>query len=185
MTRRISTLVFVCFLFFSGGSVFGQLQNPVPPVNIIIDSDMAISVDDVGDQAVLLSLVNRGEVNVLAEICSSANDFSAPAMHAIATYYGHPNIPIGAHMGTTPNLENSATSNYNQQLVSQFGIPGDTRANYPDAVAVYRQALAGAPDHSVYIVSAGYFEPLQGLLQSPADATSPLTGTQLVAQNVV
>jgi hypothetical protein len=172
-------------LFFFGGRVFGQLQSPVPPVNIIIDSDMAISVDDVGDHAVLWALQNRGEVNVLAEVCSSANDFSAPAMHAIATYYGHPNILIGAHQGSTPNLENSATSNYNQQLVNQFGTPGDTRANYPDAVAVYRQALAGAPDHSVYILSAGYFEPLQGLLQSPADATSPLTGTQLVAQKVV
>jgi hypothetical protein len=185
MNRRISTLALVCLLFLSVGRVFGQLQNPVPPVNIIIDSDMAISVDDVGDHAVLWALQNRGEINVLAEVCSSANDFSAPAMHAIATYYGHPNILIGAHQGTTPNLENSATSNYNQQLVNQFGTPGDTRANYPDAVAVYRQALAGAPDHSVYIVSTGYFEALQGLLQSPADATSPLTGTQLVAQKVV
>src|SRR5262252_2918041 len=119
MTRRISTLVFVCFLFFSGGSVFGQLQNPVPPVNIIIDSDMAISVDDVGDHAVLWALVNRGEVNVLAEVCSSANDFSAPAMHAIATYYGHPDVPIGALKGATPNLENSALSNYTQPVAAQ------------------------------------------------------------------
>jgi hypothetical protein len=174
-----------CLLFFFGSRVFGQLQNPVPPVNIIIDSDMAISVDDVGDHAVLWALANRGEVNVLAEICSSANDFSAPAMHAIAVYYGHPNVLIGANHGSTPNLENSATSNYNQQLVNQFGIPGDTRANYPDAVTVYRQALAGAPDHSVYIVSNGYWEPLQGLLQSQPDSISPLTGVQLVAQKVV
>ena len=185
MNRRILALALVCFLLFSGGHVFGQLQNPVPPVNIIIDSDMAISVDDVGDHAVLWALQNRGEINVLAEVCSSANAFSAPAMHAIAAYYGHPNILIGAHQGSTPNLESSASSNYNQQLVNQFGIPGDTRANYPDAVAVYRQALAGAADHSVYIVSTGYFNALQGLLQSPADAISSLTGTQLVAQKVV
>src|SRR5262252_3653707 len=120
MTRRISTLVFVCFLFFSGGSVFGQLQNPVPPVNIIIDSDMAISVDDVGDHAVLWALSSRGEVNVLAMICSSANDFSAPAMRAVANYYGHSNVPLGAHKGSTPNLENAASSNYAQQIVNQF-----------------------------------------------------------------
>lgn len=185
MNRRLSTVALACILFFSGSRVFGQLQNPVPPVNIIIDSDMAISVDDVGDHAVLWALQNRGEINVLAEICSSANDYSAPAMHAIATYYGHPNILIGAHQGSTPNLENSATSNYNQQIVNQFGTPGDTRANYPDAVTVYRQALANAPDHSVYIVANGYFEPLQGLLQSPADSISSLTGVQLVAQKVV
>jgi hypothetical protein len=185
MKRRLSIAALACLWFFCGSRVFGQLQNPVPPVNIIIDSDMAPSVDDVGDHAVMWALANRGEVNVLAEICSSANDYSAPLMHAIATYYGHPNVPIGAHQGTTPNLENSATSNYTQQIVSRFGIPGDTRANYPDPVMVYRQALASAPDHSVYIVANGYWQPLQGLLQSPADSISPLTGVQLVAQKVV
>lgn len=185
MKRRLSIAALTCLLVFSGSRVFGQLQNPVPPVNIIIDSDMAPSVDDVGDHAMMWALVNRGEVNVLAEVCSSANDFSAPLMHAIATYYGHPNVLIGAHQGSTPTLENSATSNYTQQIVSRFGIPGDTRANYPDAVTVYRQALANAPDHSVYIVANGYFQPLQGLLQSQPDSISPLTGLQLVAQKVV
>ena len=162
-----------------------QLQQPVPPVNLIIDSDMSNSVDDVGDHAVLWALVNKGEINVLAEICSSANDFSAPLMRAIAIYYGHPNVPIGAHKGATPNLENSATSNYAQPMAAQFGIPNDTRANYPDAVTVYRQALAGAPDHSVTIVANGFWQPLQALLQSPPDSISPLTGVQLVAQRVV
>jgi hypothetical protein len=175
----------VCFFLLSVSPLLAQLKDPVPPVNIIIDSDMAISVDDVGDHAVMWALANRGEINVLAEVCSSANDFSAPLMHAIATYYGHANVLIGAHQGTTPNLENSATSNYNQQIVSRFGIPGDTRANYPDAVRVYRQALANAPDHSVYIVANGYFEALQGLLQSQADTISSLNGVQLVAQKVV
>src|SRR5215831_9089579 len=130
MNRRVSTLAaLVCLLFFSGSRVLGQLQNPTPPVNIILDSDMSNSVDDVGDHAVLWALANRGEVNVLAEICSSANDFSAPLMRAIATYYGHPNVPIGAHKGATPNLENSAVSNFTQQMAAQFGIPNDTRAN--------------------------------------------------------
>jgi hypothetical protein len=185
MNRRLSIAALGCLLLLWSSRIFAQLQNPVPPVNIIIDSDMAPSVDDVGDHAVMWALANRGEVNVLAEVCSSANDFSAPLMHAIATYYGHPNVLIGAHQGSTPNLENSATSNYTQQIVARFGIAGDTRANYPDAVTVYRQALAGAPDHSVYIVANGYWQPLQGLLQSPADSISPMTGVQLVAQKVV
>jgi purine nucleosidase len=184
MKRLLSISVFVCFLLFSAIAVFAQLQAPVAPVNLIIDSDMAISVDDVGDHAVLWALVNRGEVKVLAEVCSSANDFSAPTMRALANYYGHPEVLIGAHQGSTPNLESAATSKYAQQITNQFGTPGDTRANYPDAVTVYRQALAGAPDHSVYIVADGYYEPLQGLLQSPADSISPLTGMQLVAQKV-
>src|SRR5215471_4222153 len=154
MDRLMKTLLkcaaLILLLLLLGRPVLPQLQQPVAPINLIIDSDMAISVDDVGDHAVMWALANRGEINVLAEVCSSANDFSAPLMHAIATYYGHPNVLIGAHKGSTPTLENSATSNYTQQMVGRFGIPGDTRANYPDAVTVYRQALAGAPDHSVY-----------------------------------
>src|SRR5260370_18775600 len=185
MNRRLSIVVFACLMLFSEIHVFGQLQTPTQPVNIIIDSDMAISADDVGDHAMMWGLVNKGEVKVLAEICSSANDFRAPTMGAIANYYGHTDVLIGAHKGATPILENSATSMYTQQMVAQFGKPGDTRANYPDPVPVYRQAMAGAPDDTVIIVANGYYQPLQALLQSPADSISPLTGVQLVAQKVM
>ncbi len=184
MKRLLSIAALACFLPFSAIPLLSQLQDPVAPVNIIFDDDMSMSVDDVGNHAVLWGLSNRGEVNVLALVCSSANDYSAPAMHAIASYYGHPNVLIGAHKGLTPILENSANSSYAQQITNQFGTPGDTRANYPDAVTVYRQALANAPDHSVYIVASGYYQPLQALLQSQPDSLSSLTGMQLVTQKV-
>ena len=184
MKRPLSTAALACFLLFFAISLFAQLQEPVQPVNLIIDSDMASDVDDVGDHAVMWALSSRGEVNVLALISSSANDYTAPCMRAIANYYGHPNVPVGAHKGLTPVVENSNMSVYTQQITNQFGIPGDTRANYPDAVTVYRQALANAPDHSVYIVAEGFYQPLQALLQSQPDSISPLNGVQLVAQKV-
>src|SRR5262245_56151376 len=99
MKKLLSHVVLACFLLASATALFGQLQDPVEPVNIILDDDMSMSVDDVGNHAVLWALANRGEVNVLALICSSANDYSAPTMHAIANYYGHPNVLIGAHKG--------------------------------------------------------------------------------------
>jgi hypothetical protein len=133
---------------------------------------------------VLWALANRGEVNVLALIACSANDYSAPAMHAIATYYGHSGVPVGAYKGTIPNINGSSTSPYAQQIANQFGKPGETRFNYPDAVTVYRQALASAADNSVYIVANGYYQPLQALLQSQPDSISPLTGVRLIAQKV-
>jgi len=88
MKEKLRLTALACFCVFSGGRALSQLPPPVPPVNIIIDSDMSVSVDDVGDHAVMWGLVNRGEIRVLAEICSSADDFSAPAMWAIANYYG-------------------------------------------------------------------------------------------------
>src|SRR5437899_10620399 len=114
MKRALLIGTLAACLLFSACPLFSQLQAPVAPVNIILDADTAISVDDVGDQAALWALANRGEVKVLALVCSSANDFSAPAMRTIANYYGHPEVPIGAHQGSTPNLESSATSQYAQ-----------------------------------------------------------------------
>src|SRR2546427_1546448 len=183
MIRR-SQFMLACLGLFFALPLFAQLQEPSPPVNLIIDSDMAVDADDVGDHAVMWALANRGEVKVLALICSSANDYSAPTMRAIANYYGHSDVPVGAHKGSTPNVNYSSTSQYTQQITNQFGTPGDTRFNYPDAVTVYRQALANAPDNSVYIVASGYYQPLQALLQSQPDSLSPLTGMQLVTQKV-
>jgi hypothetical protein len=172
----------------SGGSSTAQatvtVTNP-GAVNIILDSDIASDCDDVGDHALLWALVKEGEANVLALVTSSVNDYSAPTVRALADYYGHPNVLIGAYQGNTPNNYSASNSAYTQEVASLFDpVPNDTRANYPDAVTVYRQALAGAPNGSVYIVAGGYYEPLSGLLQSPADAISPLTGVQLVAQKV-
>ena len=184
MKHPLSSFVLACLFSFFAIPAIAQLQEPTQPVNIIIDSDMSSDVDDVGDHAVLWGLVNRGEANVLAIIASSANDNSAPAMRAIANYYGHPDVPIGAHKGATPTNENSAWSPYTLGVTNRFGTSGDTRFNYPDAVTVYRQALANAPDHSVYIVACGFYQPLQALLQSQPDTISPFAGTQLVSQKV-
>ncbi|MBZ5629397.1 MAG: tandem-95 repeat protein [Acidobacteriia bacterium] len=160
------------------------LQEPVQPVNIIVDSDLASDADDVGGQALLWALANRGETRVLALITSSVNDYSAPTAWAIANYFGQPSVPIGAYHGNIPGDYGGVFSYFTQQIATNFGKPGDTRANYPDAVTVYRQALAGAADGSVYIVAGGYYQPLKALLQSGPDAISPLTGVQLVSQKV-
>ena len=159
-----------------------SLQEPVQPVNIILDDDMSHNADDTGDHAMLWAMAARGEANVLALIISSTNDYSAPVAHAIATYYGHATVPIGANKENLPSDYAAYFSYYTQQVAAHFGNPADTRFNYPDAVTVYRQALAGAADHSVYIVSGGYYRPLMELLQSGADSISPLTGVQLVTQ---
>jgi hypothetical protein len=163
----------------------GPPLDPVQPVNVILDDDMSHNADDTGDHAMLWAMAARGEANVLAMIISSTNDYSAPVAHAIANYYGHPNVPIGANLESIPNDYAAYFSYYTQQVAARFGPPGDTRFNYPDALRVYRQTLANAPDHSVYIVSGGYYRPMLRLLQSGPDAISPLTGMQLVTQKVV
>ena len=110
MRRLLSTIVLTSCWLLAAIPLFAQLTEPVQPVNIIIDSDMSLDADDAGDHAMLWGLANRGEVKVLALIASSANDYSAPAMRAIANYYGHPEVPVGAHKGSTPTGEGAAFS---------------------------------------------------------------------------
>ena len=180
--RVHTTLIVILALVIHGAQA--QLAEPVRPVNIILDSDMVGDADDVGDHAVLWALADCGEANVLALITSSANDYSASTVHVLARYFGHPNVPIGAYQGDIPSDYSATTSGYTKQITEEFLSPRDTRAKYPDAVTVYRQALAGAPDNSVYIVAGGYYQPLRALLQSGPDRFSALDGTKLVAQKV-
>ena len=157
--------------------------DPVAPVPVILDTDLASDVDDVGDLTVLNSLANQGEAKILAIITDSANAYSAPAAKAFLTYFGKGTVPIGAYQGSIPSGA-GADSVYTQTINNEFGTPGDVRSNYPDATAVYRQTLAAAVDGSVVIVATGFFEPLSSLLQSSADSASTLTGSQLIAQKV-
>jgi hypothetical protein len=131
----------------------------------------------------LNSLANRGDANILAVITDSANAYSAPAAKAFLNYFGKGSTPIGAYQGSTPSGA-AAGSPYTQTITNNFGAPGDTRSNYPNATTTYRQVLAAAANDSVVIVDTGFFEPLEQLLQTPADGISSLTGAQLVAQKV-
>jgi protocatechuate 3,4-dioxygenase beta subunit len=153
-------------------------------VNIILDADINHNADDVGDAAMMWAMAAKGEFNVLAIIVSSTNDYSGACEQAVASYYGHPNVPIGANHSSIPGAYAGYFSYYTQQVAQNFGFPGKTRAYYPDALTVYRQALASAADHSVYIVATGYYHPLMHLLQSGPDSISPLTGMQLVTSKV-
>ena len=54
----------------------------------------------------------------------------------------------------------------------------------PDAVPVLRKTLAAAEDASVVMVQVGFSTNLARLLDSPADAVSPLNGRELAARKV-
>jgi inosine-uridine nucleoside N-ribohydrolase len=148
------------------------------PVRVILDTDFASDVDDVGALGVLHALADRGEVEILAVMVS--NGGTAPAHRAIDsvnTYYGRPDIPIGVVSGTAPTLP----SVYVNALASQF--PNDIQSPAA-AVDLYRQILAAQPNDAVTIVSVGYLTNLDALLSSPPDARSPLRGTELVRSKV-
>jgi uncharacterized Ntn-hydrolase superfamily protein/inosine-uridine nucleoside N-ribohydrolase len=155
-------------------------------VRLIFDTDMGNDIDDALALGVIHALETRGECQLLAVTLSKDNDFAAPFVSLVNTFYGRGQIPIGAvKNGKTPE-----DSKY-------IRIPAEARIesgalryphrlhrgkDAPEAVGLLRDVLAGQPDHSVVIAVVGFSTNLARLLDSPADARSPLAGRELAAR---
>jgi hypothetical protein len=150
---------------------------------IILDTDFGNDCDDTGALAILHQMAYAGEAEILAVMYPMTDEFGASAIDAVNTYYGRPNIPVGAYKG---NYEYKGKHNdyYNSLLTNSF--PNDLKSgkNAPDAVQLYRQVLASQPDNSVTIVVVGPQRLVADLLLSKPDSFSKLDGIALVKKKV-
>lgn len=151
-------------------------------VSIIIDTDMGPDYDDVGAFAVLHALADRGEAKILATISSNINPLVGPSIDVINTYFGRPDLPIGAPKSAGVDL--SAWQHWPDTLVATYAHDLKSTDSAPDAVEVYRKVLASQPDQSVTIVTVGFLTNLANLLASPPDEYSSLKGRELVEKKV-
>lgn len=149
-------------------------------VRVIFDTDIEFDVDDAGAVAVLHALADNGEAEILAMMVNSDTQWGAPALDALNTWYGRPDIPIG----TLKPTDEYTGSDYNREVAEEF--PRDLASGFdaPDATTLYRQVLAAQPDDSVVIASVGFLTNLAELLASPPDDISPLSGVELVRDKV-
>jgi len=153
------------------------------PVTLILDTDMGNDIDDALALGVIHALQSRGECRLSAVTISKGNPYCAPFIDAINTFYGCGEIPIGmVEKGATPedgkylrpplDAKNGAAVRYPRKLKSG--------ADAVDAVTLLRRQLAAAADDSVTLVVVGFSTNIAKLLDSPADAISPLTGKELL-----
>ncbi len=170
----------------------------VPPV--IFDTDMWSDIDDALALAMLHALHDRHEINLVAVTVSTAEPWCASYVDLVNTFYGHAEIPVGlTHDGpTTADFarrfpqSKGPTTRYTEILSQETKSDGSPvyphrlvdGAKAPEAVALLRRTLAAQPDGSVVMIQVGYSTNLAALLDSPADASSPLPGRELVAQKV-
>lgn len=171
------------------GITFSAVGLPVaaeqPPVDLIFDTDIGNDIDDVLALGMIHALQSRGECNLLAVTISKDCPLAASYTDAVNTFYGHGDTPIGlVRDGATPEPgkflplvehHDAGTHRYPYDL---------SGSDAPDGVTVLRQVLSERPDHSVVIAQVGFSTNLARLLDSPADAISPLTGSELVAAKV-
>lgn len=160
----------------------GLAQNSNKPVSIIFDSDIGPDYDDVGAIAILHILEDRGEAKILATLACNKYEGIAAVLNVFNTYFHRPNIPIGIPKGEGVDIRDS--QHWTDSLLLKY--PHKIRLNkeVPDALEVYRKVLSAQPDHSVTIVSVGFFTNLANLLKTKSDKYSSLNGKALIEKKV-
>jgi purine nucleosidase len=157
------------------------------PVRLIFDTDMGNDVDDAMALAIIHALQSRGECELLAVTVTKDNEYAAPFVDLMNTFYGRGEIPIGTvRGGVTPD-----DGKYNRQVVTAADggrqrYPHDLKkgSDAPDAVKLLRKTLAAEADGSVVLVMVGFSTNVARLLDSKGDEFSPLSGAELVKKKV-
>ena len=157
-------------------------RNSSKAVKIIFDTDLGPDYDDVGALAFLHAMADSGKAEILATISSNQNELVIPCIEIINTYFGRPDLPVGAPKAHGVNL--TAWQHWPDSLVNKYPHKIKSTDDAPDAVSVYRRILASQPDNSVTIITVGFITNLAGLLQSQPDSISPLDGNELVSLKV-
>lgn len=170
--------IFTCTLFLFS-TMFLQAQKPV---NVIFDTDMGPDYDDAGAIAMLHAFADSGKANILATIASTNYDGVAAVLNVFNTYFKRPEIPVGVPGGNARDLRDG--QHWSDTLRANYPHEIKTNSDATDAVALYRKVLAAQPDHSVTIITVGFFTNIAGLLRSEADQFSKLGGKDLVNKKV-
>jgi len=155
--KGVSTLLPILLLMMP---IQMAAQEPGPK-KVIYETNMCLSVDDVGGLAMIHALQNRGEVELLAVCLNEVHPSGAAAIDAVNTWYGRGDIPVGVYRGPFPDPDSSAFLD----ALAKFPHDIDIKSAL-SALEVYRDVLAEQPDKSVTIISVGFMNNLGDLLKN-------------------
>ncbi|HRT48580.1 MAG TPA: nucleoside hydrolase [Bacteroidales bacterium] len=179
MKTRIPVLLIIIILL---ACMCSRLKDGNHHIKIIFDTDLGPDYDDVGALAFLHAMADSGRAEILATVTSNKHPLVAPCINIINTYFGRPELPVGAPK--TDGVSLSAWQHWPDSLVARYPHTVKSTNDAPDAVYVYRKILSSEPDSSVTIVTVGFLTNIANLLKSQPDSLSPLDGRELVAKKV-
>ena len=154
---------------------------------IIFDTDIGWDCDDAGALALIHSLCNRGEAELLAVTATYYHRYVAGCIDAINRFYGRI-VPVGvnyARRDTFVEAEHPENTyvGYAKPICEEFpNSYKDGKAE--DSIRLMRKILANQADNSVTIVATGTQTCLAQLLKSEADDISELSGAELIVKKV-
>ena len=171
----------------------------IEPPRVIIDTDLGSSVDDLFALDFAARMHKAGKMNLMAVMmnrpdrCDPAGEgqFLDFADRYLNTLGFGMEFPLGrseplSDPTSRPEVINPYWSlvHSNEVTNAWFTSSGRDLDSVTNAVALYRRLLNEAPDKSVVICSIGFFNNLRALLDSTGDASSGLSGKDLVALTV-
>lgn len=180
--KRCVVAVLVAWSLAGGICTELAANDKTTKVRIIFDTDMDSDVDDVAALAQLHAMADAGEAEILAVMISAHQEWSAPCVDAINTYFGRPDLPIGLVSQIGRGIKQNSA--YAKVLAEEFPQDYARAHEKVEAVHLYRRILASQPDGSVVIVSVGDLTNLAALQGSNPDEYSELSGMELVKQKV-
>jgi pyrimidine-specific ribonucleoside hydrolase len=182
MNKRLFFLA--CLYLLSQSVVKAQPNFPRQPypIRVIFDTDFGPDYDDVGAITLLHCFADSGYIRILATIASSKHKNVAAAINVFNTYFNRPEIPIGVVGGNALTLDDH--QHWTDSVISRYPHRIKSNADALDALLLYRKLLSSQPDHSVTIITVGFFTNLANLLDSRKDQYSPLNGYDLVKRKV-
>lgn len=146
---------------------------------VIFDTDFGGDADDLGALVMLLNLMQQGEVDLLAVMSWSTEQYTVPAIDAIIRHYQSPDVPIGARQDDIYHDD----WQYSRPIAEALG-GGRTYRDVPHTTSLYRQILSEEADSSVTIVTVGPLLNILALLESAPDSISNLNGRALINRKV-
>lgn len=158
-------------------------------VNVIVDTDLGGSADDLLALMMLYRYADVGKVSLMGVVVDRPGaDYYAIA-DVLNTYYGYPDVPVGVVRGDYQEPLKYVDycgmfAGTDKNVHIQFPRTKTNASELPDGCKLYRRLLAGADDGSVTIISIGFVLCLDELLNSQADELSPLSGVELVSRKV-
>src|SRR5690242_6731247 len=93
--------------------------SPPATTRLIIDTDFGQWWDDVAALAAAHASADAGRTRILGVMSDVDNPWNAPALDALNTWYGRPDIPIGTPSGAAP-----VDQNYSQFLAQNYPHTG-------------------------------------------------------------
>ena len=149
-------------------------------IKVILDTDLGSDCDDAGALALLHNLEKQNRAKILAVTHCATEIGGAVSVKAINEYYGNADIPVGRNQGE-PFLECARCKIFTPYIMEEY-LKSNSMPEFEEAVRLMRRMLV--ENRNVTIISIGILNNICGLLKSPPDDISLLSGYELIEQSV-